>query len=119
MIGAGDRNLTRASVFGQRRRSRGRRFAHGRDFRDVPPNKGTWRGKAKESIEVGVESEELEEIPPELAAERVQALSIPVYPTGAAGHRDFANQQQEHQQQQERDGDLHQQQSQQQQQGKC
>lgn len=91
----------------------------GRNFFDVPPNKGTWRGKAKESIEVGVESEELEEIPPELAAERVQALSIPVYPTGAAGHRDFANQQQEHQQQQERDGDLHQQQSQQQQQGKC
>jgi hypothetical protein len=45
----------------------------------------------------------------------VQALSIPVYASGAAGHRDFASQQQEHQQQQERDGDLHQQQSQQQQ----
>jgi transglutaminase-like putative cysteine protease len=89
----------------------------GRHFFDVPPNKGTWRGKAKESIEVGVESEELEEIPPELAAERVQALAIPTYPSGASGHREFASQQQEHQQQQERENDLHQQQSQQQQAG--
>ena len=87
----------------------------GRHFFDVPPNKGTWRGKAKESIEVAVHSEELDEIPPELAAERVQPLPIATYATGAAAHRDLANQQQEHQQQQERDADIHHQQSQQQQ----
>ena len=87
----------------------------GRHFFDVPPNKGTWRGKAKESIEVAVHSEELGEIPPELAAERVQALAIPIYPSGSAGHREIANQQQEHQQQQEREADIHHQQSQQQQ----
>jgi len=87
----------------------------GRHFFDVPPNKGTWRGKAKESIEVAVQSEVLDEIPPELAAERVQALPIATYPSGSAGHRGIANQQQEHQQQQEREPEIHHQQSQQQQ----
>ena len=91
------------------------KVAVGRHFFDVPPNKGTWRGKAKEAIEVGVQSEELEEVPPELAAERVHSIAIQTYPTSAAAHREFANQQQEHQQQQEREDDLNQQQSQQQQ----
>jgi transglutaminase-like putative cysteine protease len=73
----------------------------GRHFFDVPPNKGVYRGKAKESIEVAVHSEELEEIPPELAAERVQSLAVPTFAEGSASHRELANQQQEHQQQQE------------------
>jgi transglutaminase-like putative cysteine protease len=73
----------------------------GRHFFDVPPNKGVYRGKAKESIDVSVQSEELDEIPPELAAERVQSLAVPVYAEGSASHRELANQQQEHQQQQE------------------
>lgn len=77
------------------------KVAVGRHFFDVPPNKGVYRGKAKESIDVVVHSEELEEIPQELAAERVQSLSIPTYTDGNASHRDIANQQQEHQQQQE------------------
>jgi transglutaminase-like putative cysteine protease len=89
----------------------------GRDYRDVPPNKGVYRGKAKESIDVAVHSEELEEIPPELAAERVQPLAVPTFPEGLASHRDMANQQQEHQQQQEWwDGNVERQQTQQQQQ---
>jgi len=77
------------------------KVAIGRHFSDVPPNKGTWRGNSKESIDVKVHSEELDEIPPELAAERVQALAIPTYRTSALGQRDLANQQQEHQQQQQ------------------
>lgn len=73
----------------------------GRHFFDVPPNKGVYRGKAKESIDVAVRSEELRAIPPEMAAERVQSLEVPIYPEGSVSHRDLANQQQEHQQQQQ------------------
>jgi transglutaminase-like putative cysteine protease len=92
------------------------KVAVGRHFFDVPPNKGVYRGKAKESIEVAVQSEELEEIPPELAAERVQSLAVPIYAEGSVSHRDLANQQQEHQQQQEWwDGNFRHQQAQQQQ----
>ena len=77
------------------------KVAVGRHFFDVPPNKGVYRGSAKESIEVAVQSEELEEIPPEMAAERVQSLAVPTFAEGTASHRQLANQQQEHQQQQE------------------
>jgi transglutaminase-like putative cysteine protease len=75
------------------------KVAVGRDFRDVPPNRGVYRGNAEESIDVKVKSEELAAIPSELAAERLQNLDLPVYPAGHAAHREFANQQ-EHQQQQ-------------------
>ena len=91
------------------------KVAVGRHFFDVPPNKGVYRGKAKESIEVAVQSEELEEIPPELAAERVQPLAVPTFPEGTTSHRELANQQQEHQQQQESDWPIRHQQEQQQQ----
>jgi transglutaminase-like putative cysteine protease len=77
------------------------KVAIGRDFRDVPPNRGVYRGKAAETIDVAVKSEELIAIPTELAAERMQSLQVPAYPTGAIAHREFANQQ-EHQQQQQR-----------------
>jgi transglutaminase-like putative cysteine protease len=71
----------------------------GRDFSDVPPNKGLYKGLATESIEVTVHSEELEAIPPELAAERIQSIAIPTFISAAIGQRD-ASQQQEQQQQQ-------------------
>jgi len=71
----------------------------GRDFRDVPPNRGVFRGNADETIDVTVKTEELAAIPAELAAERLQSLDIPTYASGYAGQREFANQQ-EHQQQQ-------------------
>jgi transglutaminase-like putative cysteine protease len=72
----------------------------GRDFRDVPPNRGIYRGKASETIDVVVNSEELTSIPSELAAERLQSLDVPTYPSGyVAGQREFPTQQ-EHQQQQ-------------------
>jgi transglutaminase-like putative cysteine protease len=78
------------------------KVALGRDFRDVPPNKGIFRGSATEIMEVGVQTEVLSTIPPELAAERLQSLNIPSYATGAIAHREFANQQ-EHQQQQQQE----------------
>jgi transglutaminase-like putative cysteine protease len=77
------------------------KVAAGRDFRDVPPNRGVYRGKATETIEVAVKSEELKSIPSELAAERLQSLDVPTYAAGqAAAHREAINQQ-EHQQQQQ------------------
>jgi hypothetical protein len=74
----------------------------GRDYRDVPPNKGRWQatGAVKEAIEVTVRSEELKAMPPELAAERMLSISVPVYPGGSAIHREMAEHQVEVQQQQ-------------------
>jgi len=77
------------------------KVAFGRDFRDVPPNKGLYRGNAKESIEVRVQSEVLPSVPSELAAERVEALTVPTYPAGYSIHREMADQQVEVQQQQQ------------------
>jgi transglutaminase-like putative cysteine protease len=77
------------------------KVAVGRDYRDVPPNRGVYRGKARETIDVQVHSEELDAIPAELAAERYQALDIPAYPPGSVGHREMVNQQQEVQQQEQ------------------
>jgi transglutaminase-like putative cysteine protease len=73
----------------------------GRDYRDVAPNRGQYTGNAKETIDVLVQSEELNNIPPELAAERVQSLEVPIFAAGYAGHRELVNQQIEHQQQQQ------------------
>ena len=52
------------------------KVAVGRDFRDVPPNRGVFRGQAEESIDVRVRSTELQSIPPELAAERIEGLDL-------------------------------------------
>ena len=78
------------------------KVAVGRDYRDVPPNKGRWQaaGGVKESIDVKVHSETLAVMPPELAAERVQPIGIPTYPTGSAVHRAMAEHQVAMQQQQ-------------------
>ncbi len=77
------------------------KVAYGRDYRDVPPNKGQYTGKdVTETIEVMVHSDVLQSIPQELAAERVQSLPVPIYPDGKTAHLELVNQQQEHQQQQ-------------------
>ena len=65
----------------------------------MPPNKGVYRGKAHETIDVQVHSEELRVVPPELAAERLQSLSIPTFPGKQPRDIDQVNQQQEQQQQ--------------------
>jgi transglutaminase-like putative cysteine protease len=41
--------------------------AVGRDYSDVPPNRGVWRGNAEESILVSVKVEVLERVPPDWA----------------------------------------------------
>jgi transglutaminase-like putative cysteine protease len=73
----------------------------GRDFGDVPPNKGLYRGSAKESIEVKVQSDPLLTMPMALAAERMESIGIPTYPAGYSIHREMAEQQVEVQQQQQ------------------
>lgn len=88
------------------------KLAHGRDFRDVPPNRGVYRGSAAESIHVSVETEELPSIPPALVGERFQPIDLALQRhRRATEHTDPVLQQQEQQQQQ-----LRQQQEQQQQQ---
>lgn len=74
------------------------KVAVGRSFSDVAPNRGLYKGAASESIEVTVHSEELETIPPELAAERIQSLSIPTFTGPTTGQRDAAQQQEQQQQ---------------------
>jgi transglutaminase-like putative cysteine protease len=61
--------------------------AYGRDFRDVAPNRGIYRGKASEAIDVRVNSDVLQQVPEELAAERFQAIGLPVYPGWARDRR--------------------------------
>jgi transglutaminase-like putative cysteine protease len=77
------------------------KVALGRDYRDVPPNKGVYRGSAKESIDVAVKTEELKSIPPELAAERFQQISVPVFTDASAEHRSLSLAHQQEQQQQQ------------------
>jgi transglutaminase-like putative cysteine protease len=91
----------------------GRNFvkvAVGRDFRDVPPNRGVYRGSADEHINVAVEIEELAAIPPALVAERFHSIDLEVYAQRRHADAQAVAQQQEQQQQ-----ELRQQQEQQQQ----
>lgn len=77
------------------------KVAIGRDFRDVAPNKGVYRGKAKETIDVRVTSEALGAIPSELAAERARTLPVETFAGNAPPDQDQPNQQPEMQQQQQ------------------
>ena len=52
------------------------KVAVGRDYRDVPPNKGLYRGGAKESIEVSVKTEILEHIPRDLFPEKIMPMGV-------------------------------------------
>lgn len=52
--------------------------AIGRDYVDVPPNRGAWRGDAKESIHVGVRVQAV----PRLPADWIDADSLPLAITG-------------------------------------
>jgi transglutaminase-like putative cysteine protease len=54
------------------------KVAVGRDFTDVPPNKGTYRGKAQESISVRVETRALERLPSLSWQEQLPPLNVPL-----------------------------------------
>lgn len=52
--------------------------AIGRDFSDVPPNKGIYRGQAEEKISVRVETRALERLPSLAWQEELPALQVPL-----------------------------------------
>jgi transglutaminase-like putative cysteine protease len=89
------------------------RVAVGRDYRDVPPNRGMYKGQGKESMTVSVQSEELRGVPGGLPAERIEGLGIRTTVGDHDGARDGNNQQVSQQQQQMKDGGSQQQQQQQ------
>ena len=41
------------------------KIATGRDYRDVPPNRGVWKGRARESISVSVKVDRIDRVPAE------------------------------------------------------
>jgi transglutaminase-like putative cysteine protease len=78
------------------------KVAVGRDFRDVAPNRGVYRGKAREEIDVAVQSIVLTAVPQGMAAERITSLALAVSSAVATPPMRFnANQQQEQQAQQQ------------------
>ena len=52
----------------------------GRDFTDVPPNKGVFRGPASENISVRVETRALERLPSLSWQEQLPPLNVPLMP---------------------------------------
>jgi transglutaminase-like putative cysteine protease len=80
------------------------RVAIGRDYTDVPPNKGVHRGQAQESISVRVETRELPRLPSLSWQEQLPPLHVPltslVRRRARAAALDENSQQQQQQQQQ-------------------
>jgi transglutaminase-like putative cysteine protease len=91
------------------------RVAIGRDYRDVPPNRGMFKGVSKESMSVLVQSEQLPGVPGGLPAERIEGLGIRTLPGENEASGDANNQQVAQQQQQSKRGLTQHQQEQQQQ----
>jgi transglutaminase-like putative cysteine protease len=56
------------------------KVAVGRDFADVPPNKGIYRGQAQEEITVRVESRQLDVLPSLSWQEQLPPLNVPLVP---------------------------------------
>jgi transglutaminase-like putative cysteine protease len=54
------------------------KVAIGRDFTDVPPNKGIYRGTCEETISVRVETRALERLPPSSWQEQLPPLQVPL-----------------------------------------
>jgi transglutaminase-like putative cysteine protease len=54
------------------------KVAVGRDFNDVPPNKGTYRGEAQERIFVRVETRTLDRLPSRSWQEQLPPLHVPL-----------------------------------------
>lgn len=87
--------------------------AVGRDYRDVPPNRGVYKGKSEETMDVSVTTEQLHQLPQHLPGERIDVLRaqslIATRPTIVGRIAQLAEQQQQQQQQR---GDQQQQQQQ-------
>ncbi len=54
------------------------KVATGRDFTDVPPNKGLFKGRATETIQVRVETRQLEALPSLSWQDQLPALHVPL-----------------------------------------
>jgi transglutaminase-like putative cysteine protease len=76
------------------------RVAVGRDYTDVPPNKGTHRGKARETISVRVATRELSRLPSLSWHERLPPLDMPLTALTRRPTRIEADEQMQQQQQQ-------------------
>ncbi len=74
------------------------KVAVGRDFTDVPPNKGTYRGEALERIFVRVETRTLESLPSRAWQEQLPPLQAPL--TAIVPRKRLPGSHQEEQQQQ-------------------
>ena len=77
--------------------------ALGRNFNDVPPNKGVYRGTSGEAIFVRVETKELSALPPLSWQEQLPSLQAPLAaiasrPRWAGGKTEMEQQQQQQQQ---------------------
>jgi transglutaminase-like putative cysteine protease len=74
------------------------KVAIGRDFTDVPPNKGVYRGQAEEKISVRVETRSLDHMPSLSWQDELPPLNVPLTPiavaTRGAGRDDHASPQQ-------------------------
>jgi len=75
------------------------KVAVGRNYQDVPPNKGVYKGGGLEKIDVFVESEQLVGFPSGLVAEQTETLDIPVFAGNIEEQIQQLKQQQEQQQQ--------------------
>jgi transglutaminase-like putative cysteine protease len=73
--------------------------AVGRSYRDVPPNRGVFRGDARETINVRVTIDEVTEVPRGLLAPRPAPLEVPSFREGTPAHREQIDYQEEQQQQ--------------------
>jgi transglutaminase-like putative cysteine protease len=65
------------------------KVAVGRDFTDVPPNKGVYRGKAHETISVRVETRELDRLPSLSWQEQLPPLNAPLTALPPRMHGDY------------------------------
>lgn len=77
------------------------KVAIGRDYSDVPPNKGVYKGSGTERIDVSVKSEKLTSVPSELVAERTRAITMPIFAGSIDEQIQQLRQAQEQQQQQQ------------------
>lgn len=76
------------------------KVAVGRDFTDVPPNKGIYRGRARESIRVRVATRALETLPALSWQEQLPPLDVPLTTILTRARHELAADEQEQQQQQ-------------------
>ena len=75
------------------------KVATGRDFTDVPPNKGVYRGKADEQIFVRVETRELDRLPSLAWQETLPTFEIPLTAINSGGRYRVDDVDPQHQQQ--------------------